>query len=757
MKKQHLKPYPNQGEIIRAIANSINSKGNNRELDRFARDGDYDYHLRGRMIDKVIFQPIKEVVNYEVAEFVKNYLESFLKNYIHMIQSIPMDGVSRKESLLVLNDWCFSFQAAGFLLNFFKKFGGPHPVLLASVDKNSLEIVFQWIDEHIPDWKSLYQGLDKINKDQIQRWRIGKTLPLLKSVDEIWTQSESVEKPSENDYKIAKAYIILARVLDYFRESHSSERTFNKLRVHLWPGIQSFDLGHIISKFHIEHNQKYKSYTRNALFLSDSLKICKQTDQEIEERIRAQLDDTIKLQKKLDPEGLTSYFLEWMEGRWYLFSNKLKKALHFYKKAFESCLYCAGPNQKIIIKESLLIAAHLDDRPFLKRIKNQMISFELFHEIIDNSSSDINNARSRSKDSVVEDWEVNQWKNQFNHTFPPNCFFHNNYRKLDNKEKCGPWVVENQDDIKPDYANPDRKLNVGSTWKKQVPQLVWFTMIGKTDIIHKLLQKGARVNCLAEGGESPLLISIEKCISSNIGIPDDSCYKVIVNKSHKKSVVNTKTVKLKKTPLTSAIKTGQHEIVSRILEMGAEVDLPGTVENMTPLYLCIMQIAYLVTPQKIKQLYYNANNNPNNRQLDSIRRHMGGIWGVDLDDHIKTMGNLQKMNNFIEIINSVVDYSLNQTAKYISIENMIHIGSILIESGADPNAEHIHINKGYTPLMLAAELDNLALFKMMLENKGRPEKTCIIYGRPTDCRDIAMHFNSQNVLRFLEDQVSSLM
>ena len=93
-----------------------------------------------------------------------------------------------------------------------------------------------------------------------------------------------------------------------------------------------------------------------------------------------------------------------------ILSGKNKEALKFYKKAFENSLYSAGPTQVTVMKEVLVLAARCQDRVFLKKLKNQMIAFGLQTEVADNQSkySDINNAKSRAEDPIVEDWEVVQ-------------------------------------------------------------------------------------------------------------------------------------------------------------------------------------------------------------------------------------------------------------------------------------------------------------------------------------------------------------
>jgi ankyrin repeat protein len=84
---------------------------------------------------------------------------------------------------------------------------------------------------------------------------------------------------------------------------------------------------------------------------------------------------------------------------------------------------------------------------------------------------------------------------------------------------------------------------------------------------------------------------------------------------------------------------------------------------------------------------------------------------------------------------------------------MREIATLLISYGADVNAEHLSPLKGYTPLMLAAELDEKKIFDTMLVAGGDINKKYIDprTGREISLLDIANNFNSKNVLLSLDD------
>jgi hypothetical protein len=84
---------------------------------------------------------------------------------------------------------------------------------------------------------------------------------------------------------------------------------------------------------------------------------------------------------------------------------------------------------------------------------------------------------------------------------------------------------------------------------------------------------------------------------------------------------------------------------------------------------------------------------------------------------------------------------------------MRRIATLLIKAGADVNAEHTAPVKGYTPLMLATELNETILFNEMLSEGGDPRKSyyCKNTRMDVDCWRIADNFQSSKVLSTLQD------
>lgn len=67
---------------------------------------------------------------------------------------------------------------------------------------------------------------------------------------------------------------------------------------------------------------------------------------------------------------------------------------------------------------------------------------------------------------------------------------------------------------------------------------------------------------------------------------------------------------------------------------------------------------------------------------------------------------------------------------------------------ADVNAKHNTALLGYTPLMLAAELDEAELFYLMAKAKGNINDSCINpeKNHRMSCREIVRYWRSQSVI-----------
>lgn len=442
-----------------------------------------------------------------------------------------------------------------------------------------------------------------------------------------------------------------------------------------------------------------------------------------------------------------SYMINWCEARWHVKSGNPKEAVVFYKDAFKQCLYSAGKGQGMIYKDALKVAAHAKDLSFLKQLINYGIIFDYFTAPPEKDELDleINNKNNRSTSNIVEDWEIERWRKEFSQTFPESRLF-KGVEPYKDDAKAG-ILVADFDHVKP-KPKPDQKIKVGS-WNKQMPQLVHFVLKNDTENVNKLLKKGADVNVYSESGETPILMAIQNMNPFELDAPlDDTCFNHISAHSHTKETINRRTTKLKLLPLVCGVNTGNINVVSKLLKWGAEVDRRGETNEQTALNICLKRIAMLKDSK-----FFSMPDNPSVALLEDIRRRSGGLVGNTLDE-VKANFDASKNNKLFSSVQKSYVSIIKERMASLDVEALRNIALLLIQKGADSNAEHQAPIKRYTPLMLAAESDEAELFEEMLRYGGKPDK---FYNHPQsdqkiNCFHIAVHFRSQQIVTILKNK-----
>ncbi|OZC35259.1 hypothetical protein B9Q17_05700 [Marinobacter vinifirmus] len=452
------------------------------------------------------------------------------------------------------------------------------------------------------------------------------------------------------------------------------------------------------------------------------------------------------------------YWIDWHDARWHVFSGQLEEALALYKRAFSGSLFRSGENQKAIIEESLVVAAKLrnPDRVFLKHLKWTLINFGYD---IPSISGD---RPSQKVSDTIEDWEIERWDASFGIVFPIEGLFPG-VQYDTHQSALGPLVFTDTSAIKPDYRNPNRKLKIGETWQRAMPQLVWFSLNEDAAVCEKLIEKGARVDVASEAGDTPILMALEALNVTEINevdlvrgrspyrTLDDRLFKLLKNIPHKTKTLNDRTQKKRLLPIISAVESGRLDVVQTVLEMGADPNGRGKTDEQTALNVCLKLIGTIKDPELAKKHQMSMPITP--EALDAIRRQSHGISGFTVEQQKHALKRNIENGLFGEALRLLIEARNRNILQHMTIAQMREIAKLLLGAGADPNAEHASPIKGYTPLMLAAELDERELFDAMLvaggdiQKKYSEPKT----GRAVSIAEIARDFNAVEILQSLED------
>ena len=416
---------------------------------------------------------------------------------------------------------------------------------------------------------------------------------------------------------------------------------------------------------------------------------------------------------------------------------------------------------------ALSVGSILGDRTLLKKMKAYGILFGHFglpiktekpttEEIVKKQKNywDFHvNKNSRTKELIVEDWEVDQWICNFFKMLPKEMI--TDYEKIIHlKKNVDSPIFIGKDPLKEPILTDPNYMHT-TDWKKW-PQLVWFTACGNVDAVKKLLELNADVNKLTSSGESALFWALEHMTLNNnpeVRKIGKILFDLISSKEHDPKIVNVPLDKKKKTCLERAVLCGDVNVVKKLIQMGAKVSTENynecaiqSTDRETLLYKVVKHYKADTSLDKF------INNFTTPEIYDGFRRQSEFLRGKTNDQVATSIKSM--MNN--PFIRSIMEADLKRSAKAYDNESLYEIAKVLLENGADPNYGH-NINGlvGNTPLMMAIENRALDMFKLLIDYGGDPTqigrgKTSIDYPQ-FNCWDVAEYYNANEILQYLND------
>ena len=650
--------------------------------------------------------------------------------------------------LAVLNEKLLSKHVAKILNKLLLSVSGPNTILFFSHDTSSVPMVIEWISKNDKGWGRYLSNVDKDKREVIKGWIKEDHLPSIQSIQALQTWSNS-PWPEQIDWVRIRTLLMLARSIDFLRKELSHTNLIECCRLELWDAADnSKSLKQEIQTIQLKCQSDLKPLIPIISSIQHGLRRTTAKENQSKNTLRNELNELRKQFKGAKSAQHNNYWLDWHEARWRVLSGDLESALQFYIKTFEDSLFRAGINQKHIIEECLVVASSVikPDKVFLKHLKNALIMFKYDIPSVNQKTP------SNKFEGIIEDWEIENWKASFFIIFPKNGMFQE-AEELDINANIGPIIVENSDKIQPDYRHPNRNIKVGYNRVKIWPQLAWFTDREDIPVVKRLLDEGASVNVSTKAGDTPILMALEALNVCEIPYRslNDKMFQLISGFDHKKDIINKRTEKKRLLPIISAVESGRVDIVEKILELGADVNGRGATDEQTALNMCIKRIGMIKDPILYWTNQINMEMTP--EVLDSIRRHNPGLTGFSLDHQANVINNQNNNPEFNRIMNMIIERQIEHVTEHLSLEELRKIAHLLIDAGADVNAKHTSPVKGYTPLMLAAELDEVNLVNTMLTKGGNPREVyyCKNLLKEVDCWDIAEFFRADNVLLALKD------
>jgi ankyrin repeat protein len=738
-----LSPFPNVFEFIRFIATSFDTKASNKQLDDLARDVFADYRQVKPILDSVVIEPLAKYVSPVFAQALGSQLEQLLNDYLELVSIKSVDGVKREQVLPVLvSHWLVpnGLIALDKTLSNLPKM--PRASLLLGNSQRATDNVLQWADDNVEGWTGFVAHMLKEKKDQLVNWSKGKYLPDLQSINLLRT-GESHGIAQEDCIRVI-SLLVLARGVDSLRPLSLGEAAITEARQQL---MGARPIGNPFSHFKSiqeDARLRVKPLWPHLRYLSDHLRRTITKSAGIQKESRQCLDDFTCSLKALGEYEDSKHKVAQFEGRWHVFSGDLKGACNHYEQAVESALYRAGNELKEILTEAFCVAAKAGDSVLMRKVKNSQILFKLDLESV---SQQLVDKPSKKSEQFVQNWEVKAWAAQFDCVFPSVSLF-DEIEIASEGKILGSLLYDFNKKVKPDYRNPNKKIRVDLHKLKAWPQVCWFILMNGNGVVKDLIESGATMDIASSSGDTPLIMALENLVVPEIPYRnlDDTALKLVLGAKGVEKTVNMQTHKMKLLPIIQAVGSGRPDVVKMILDLGAEVDRRGESDNQTALNICIKWIGLLRKPEGWVERQMRHPITP--ELLDSLRRVSNGAMGASLDQqyafldpkltkHYKSF--FENMKNFI------IDN--------MSIDSMVDILNLLLDAGANVNAIMQSPLPGYTPLMLAAELDLDLEFSLMLQYKPDLDKEFKDphNGKPVNSWQVAGHHRAKKILKIMED------
>lgn len=725
-------PFPSLGECYQLLTAAFDTKSTDaarrKQLASLA-ESDHDWSLFPKLKRELLIEPLSHL-DRDFALYLEAFVDYLQAHYLDLVKHLGLDSLSRQQALPALVEH-YAAPVGDFLQQLQRRFSGPQLPQLLDKDQFPLGVVLQWFEQQSGDSaQQLAQRLypdSKDARDQLARWRKG---PRQADLSSLKTLLRTLEKVSDKPQLVADLgpWLVTARALGHFDQQllavgHPGFRQQVLHALLLGPAAQSGRQS--LERLNLEAGQRLNILKPGAQWLREHLAPARGKAAGSQAQARQMLDDFIKLQERHDTDGRTGYFSAWFEGRWQLLSGNYSTAMRHYDAALSAALYRAGRWQLSLLEESLSLAAMLQDRPRLKRLKHQALVLGLFTSL------------GLEQGPVISDWEISQLKQLFARLFPAPGFF----PEAEHHSAQPQWPILAFDPaetgkIRVDLQRPDRVIAVYTLdrQKRRYPQLLWFASEGQAEAVRALLQHGANVNLKDEAQGSALLCALQ-CAHDR---GERSTLDLLLDQPHEAATLDQCTRKKRLTPLMQAIDMGDAEVVARLLQMGASANAPGLYPEQTPLYHCLGKLWQLQQPDKAMDKVQSLIKQADAVSHEVLRRQLGSSAGA--------FGQHALLDPDHPPHQAILKTLLAVERERCDPRQLMQIAHLLLRHGADPNASHAYPCPGRTPLMLAAEDDQLELFKAMLAVGGDPLQQD---EQGADCWKIALCHQARHVLAFL--------
>jgi ankyrin repeat protein len=719
-----LPPYPRFGECISTLAGALDINKTDSNVGRLAREGDFDWEKLDAVIGDLLINGSAWVIGDAAREIISPWISMMRVEYTNLILDVPLDALGRSDALPILVEEFFAPAAASLLHRTDARMPGPDVRYLLDGKRAPVEVTLQWLDGilNAPVEQLLFPastGSDRVEQEKIRKWRNGVDIPSSQSIKLLCTRLAGHSARTSS----AAFWLLISSALSRLERPWGGALGSLMLPYALGQAVDLKAATSRLTALVQRTGNAWPELAEPGRKLWNDLMRTSQKRSGDQARTWHEIEALEAMARLCDPQGQTAYHYEWMKGRWNVLSGQYKEALPHYEQAFKLACYRAGHQVKDLISEASCVAAFMEKRPFLKRLKHVGIALGLF--------------RKPDASDVLEDWEVDQFAKQLPKRFPAQGRFIECEADLSMQPMPGMMFISTEEivNIKVDLKTPNRirAVHFADGDMRRWPQLRLFASFGMLDRVKTLLEAGASVDDLDSSGGSALLCALQYATATG----KREVLDLLLSQPHQTETLNAATHRKRQTPLMCAIDLGLPDVVEALLAQGADVEKRILTEDQSPLYYLVTQLFCKVNPARMHvALTTKLFEKPDSMQQDTLRRFgVAGTFGSDTS----------ALSLHADVALATAEHLVSRHVAQHTVANLIEIAALLLKAGAKPNAVHQYPVPGRTPLMLAAESDLPELFDLMIRNGGEPLQPDAM---GQNCLQIAKAFRARKILDY---------
>jgi ankyrin repeat protein len=413
-----------------------------------------------------------------------------------------------------------------------------------------------------------------------------------------------------------------------------------------------------------------------------------------------QIDKYITEHKEI--EHLLPY-IHWSKAINLVYQYQFKEALTEYELCLDGLLYRDMRYLEVLLNEILCIASLVESQnKLIGKISNLAIQFDLKVGIF----NPIERPDRFKTDFVFEAWEKEATLVRFFKYFTAETFSDKGTEIKKLIPKTGNLLVAM--DISPDFKKVNKEVFIDIEKRRKYPQLHYFVVIGDFSTARKLIEAGANINALTSNKDSIILLAL-----NHITAKFDETYafiQYVFKCGFDTDLLNERTAKKQTCPLNLAVEENLPKLTKLLLENGANPNITG-LYGISMLYQNLSVVG-LLNGHKIEHA--------DDKYLsDSMRRHSNGSSDIEGYKQLQSLPNDDRRKVLFEEVKKI---SLGDK----KVCDAYEIFDLLLQHGADPNQNTAQYPiKGYTPFMLAIEIDNAYAVDLMLKHGAQLEQSYV--------------------------------